>query len=67
MMYAHALEILAGQVAINIALNGIPAAAAVIGTAIVIGGVVCFVTYEYYEYLKNNGNSASAAGVEQYV
>ena len=67
MMYAHALEILAGQVAINIALNGIPAAAAVIGTAIVIGGVVCFVTYEYYEYIKNKESGVSVDGAGQLV
>ena len=67
MVYAHALEILAGRIAINIALEGAAGAVAVLGTAIVIGGVVCFVTYEYYEYIKNKESGASVAGAGQLV
>ena len=56
MMFAEALAVLAGNVALDIALQGAAAAVAVIGVAVVIGGVVCFVTYEQLNNEKAKEN-----------
>ena len=57
MMFAEALAVLAGNISIRIIVKGAAAAAAIIGTAAVIGTTVCFVAHE------NSGNKNSEMSI----